>query len=54
MQQAKSLFPEMLEAHFGDTLGSEMPMRVVRTALLVERGGSYHSPISKGVVQNSI
>jgi radical SAM-linked protein len=52
MEQGRSLFPEMLEEYIGDSLGMEVPMKVVRTALLVERDGVYHSPISKGVVQN--
>jgi hypothetical protein len=52
MEQGRSLFPEMLEEYIGDSLGMEIPMKVVRTALLVERDGAYHSPISKGVVQN--
>lgn len=52
MHQGKSLFPEILERYFGDSLGMEVPMQVMRKALLVERHGAYHSPISKGVVQN--
>ena len=52
MDQGKSLFPDMLEEYIGDSPGMEVPMRVVRTALFVERDGAHHSPISKGVVQN--
>ena len=49
-----SLFPEMLEEYIGDSLGMEVPLKVVRTALLVERDGAHHSPISKGVVHNQL
>jgi hypothetical protein len=42
----------MLEEYVGDSLGMEVPMRVVRKALLVERDGALHSPISKGGVRN--
>jgi len=52
MKQGKSLFPEMLEQYIGESLGMNVPMHVVRKALLVERDGALHSPISKGVVQN--
>jgi len=52
MEQGKSLFPEMLYEYIGDSSGMEIPVKVVRTALLVERGGVHYSPISKGVVQN--
>lgn len=52
MHQGKSVFPEMLEPYIDDTVGADAPVQVARTALFVERAGSYHSPISKGVVQN--
>lgn len=52
MVQGKSLFADMLEPYMGDSLGMDVPLTVVRKELLVERQGSYHSPISKGVVQN--
>jgi hypothetical protein len=52
MEQGKSLFPDMLDGYLGDSPGMDVPMKVVRTALLVERDGAHHSPISKGVVQN--
>ena len=52
MVQGKSLFAEMLEPYMGESLRMDVPLQVVRKELLVERQGSYHSPISKGVVQN--
>ena len=54
MWQGKGLFPEFLERYIADSQELETPVRVVRTGLYVKRGGVYHSPISEGVVQNSL
>jgi len=52
MQGGKSIFPEdLLEPYMGDPGELETPVRTMRKALYVTRGGDLCSPISKGVVQ---
>lgn len=52
MHQGRSIFPEaLLEPLCGDPGGLEIPIKVVRQGLYVERDGSYISPVSKGAVQ---
>lgn len=54
MHQGKSLLPDMLECYLRGASTSDVPLKVVRTAMYVEREGDYHAPISKGVVQDSL
>lgn len=52
MNQGKSIFPEaLLEPLCGDTGALEIPLKIVRKGLYVERDGSFISPVSKGAVQ---
>jgi hypothetical protein len=54
MREGKSVFPEDLLATVLECPGtSDKSVRVVRTALYVQRHGEYLSPISKGVVHKS-
>jgi hypothetical protein len=52
MHGGKSLFPEDILAPFvGDPDRFEVPVRVTRQALYVERGGAYVSPMSRAAME---
>jgi Uncharacterized protein conserved in bacteria (DUF2344) len=53
MHGGRSLFPEdILTPFLGEPAGYDAPIRVMRTALLVERGGRRISPISRAALEN--
>lgn len=52
MHGGKSLFPEdILTPFLGAPTGYATPVRVTRTALYVERGGEYVSPMSRAALE---
>lgn len=53
MRGGRSLFPEdLVTPYWGHPDSFEHPIKVVRKALYVRRGGQLRSPISKGVVRS--